>query len=65
MILGFFTATSTTPGQTKDREAYRSETSGLLQAIIIVEKICKKQKILEGKIMAACDGLESTGMEIY
>ena len=53
---------STTPGYHKGQEAYKSELSGILHTIMIVEIISNGNNILEGEMMAACDGLEATIM---
>ena len=53
------TATSTTPGNPKDQESYRSERFGILHAVMIIEKFYTKYNILELEMTVACDGLET------
>ena len=40
------TAKRTTPGNSEDQEAYRSELSGILHGVMIIEHICKNHNIL-------------------
>ena len=44
------TETRTTPGRSKDQEAYQSDISGIYHIIHIVEDIFSKQNIRDGSI---------------
>ena len=49
----------TVPGHPKYQESYRSEIPEILYVVLISENLCKKYKITEGAITAACADLES------
>ena len=53
------TATCTSPGHPKDKDAYRSELAGIFHMVSIVEEISRKFNIPEGAIMIACNGLSN------
>ena len=52
-------ATSTSPDNDKEQDAYRSETKGIYHMIFIIEKICEKCNTRSGGITAACGGTNS------
>ena len=57
-------ATSTVPGNPNDHNAYRSELTGILHGVLIIQNITTKYHIVEGEITAACDGLDTIRMDL-
>ena len=57
-------ATSNTPGNPEEQEAYWIELSGILHAIMIIDNICYKFNITEGEITATHDGIDAIIMEM-
>eukprot|EP00957_Ditylum_brightwellii_P035984 2726366-Ditylum_brightwellii.AAC.1 len=53
------TSTASTPGDMEFHDAYRAELTGIFMVTQIVDLICNRHGITEGKITLACDGLEA------
>ena len=57
-------ASCTTPGLPRDKDAYKSEISGILHVVKIVESLTAKFNITEGLITLGCNGLNAIQMAI-